>query len=322
MTANGNPKDATHEVVVLTPVFNDGESLCALLNELDQVWLPDYGRLRVVVINDGSSEPVIENSLSARYQQINQIEQVNLVCNVGHQRAIAVGLCHVMTWPSVTEVVVMDADGEDRPGDIGALLRALRAQPAIDVVFAERARRSESLVFRAGYQAYRALHWLATGIAVRFGNFSVLRPAAISALVYQSALWNHYAAAVVRARIPFSRVPLARGSRYAGTSKLNVPQWVAHGFSALSVFYDLVCARVASVVVLLLVGLNAGCALAWASGHLQPVYALTVASISLLLGLGLFLQVIALVALRSSATVVPARDARNWIQTTMTIWSR
>jgi glycosyltransferase involved in cell wall biosynthesis len=322
MTANGNPKDATHEVVVLTPVYNDGESLRALLAELDQVWSSDDGRLCVIVINDGSSEPIMENLQQGTYHQIHQIDQLDLVCNQGHQRAIAVGLCHVMARSSITEVVVMDADGEDRPGDIQALLKALRAQPQVDVVFAERARRSESLVFRMGYHAYRVLHWLTTGMTVRFGNFSVLRPRAITTLGYQSALWNHYAASVVRARIPFTCVPLARGYRYAGTSKLNVPHWVAHGFSALSVFYDVVCARVASAVVLLLLALNLGCALAWLTGRLSLGPLLVVSGFSLLLALGLFLQVIALVALRSSTSVVPARDAGHWIRRATTIWNR
>jgi hypothetical protein len=56
-------------------------------------------------------------------------------------------------------------------------------------------------------------------------------------------LWNHYAAAVYRARLPRRLVPLPRGRRLAGTSKMNFVSLLIHGLTAMSVFSDQVSAR-------------------------------------------------------------------------------
>ena len=97
-------------------------------------------------------------------------------------------------------VVVMDGDGEDQPEDIPGLVQGLlNGSSAVFVMFAARTKRLESLPFRALYRIYRALHWLLTGVSVRVGNFSALRPEVLPRLLMASESWNHYAAAVFRA---------------------------------------------------------------------------------------------------------------------------
>jgi hypothetical protein len=105
------------------------------------------------------------------------------------------------------------------------------------------------------YRLYRSLHWLLTGIKVRVGNFSILPRQYLSTVVVLPELWNHYAAAVFKSRLSFTAVPIARGHRIAGSSKMNFVSLVTHGLSAISVFGDLVGAR-------LLVATLAGGALA------------------------------------------------------------
>jgi hypothetical protein len=56
-------------------------------------------------------------------------------------------------------------------------------------------------------------------------------------------LWNHYAAAVYRARLPRRLLPLPRGRRLAGESKMNFVSLLIHGLTAMSVFSDQVSAR-------------------------------------------------------------------------------
>jgi polyisoprenyl-phosphate glycosyltransferase len=56
--------------------------------------------------------------------------------------------------------------------------------------------------------------------------------------VLVSDLWNHYAAAVVKARLPYSTVPCTRGSRIAGTSQMNLVSLTTHGLRAFSVFSE------------------------------------------------------------------------------------
>ena len=67
--------------------------------------------------------------------------------NLGHQRAIAIGLTYIQAQMTTAyeAVVVMDGDGEDAPEDVPRLLARLEAEGGRSIVFAERTRRSESL---------------------------------------------------------------------------------------------------------------------------------------------------------------------------------
>jgi hypothetical protein len=110
-------------------------------------------------------------------------------------------------------------------------------------VFAERTKRSEHLAFRVFYGLYRLAHRLLTGIPVRVGNFSAIPLSHLDALVVVPELWNHYAAAVFKARLPRHTVPTARATRIAGEPRMNMAALIGHGLSALSVHAELVGVR-------------------------------------------------------------------------------
>ncbi len=151
--------------------------------------------------------------------------------------------------------MVMDADGEDTPEGVSQLVHAYCRQGGATAIFAQRSRRSESLVFRFFYQLYKILHLWLTGIRVQVGNFSILPFEYLNTLVVMSELWNHYAAAVFRSKMPYTMIPIPRGKRIAGTSTMNFVALVSHGLSAISVFGE-------SVGVRLLIGSLAGSLLA------------------------------------------------------------
>jgi polyisoprenyl-phosphate glycosyltransferase len=111
------------------------------------------------------------------------------------------------------------------------------------VIFAERSRRSEGLVFRLAYQFYRAGHWALVGRGIRFGNFSAVPRFALDRLVHVSELWNHYAAAVLKARLPHVMIPTNRATRLDGKSKMRTVALVTHGLSAISVNGEIVGSR-------------------------------------------------------------------------------
>ena len=110
-------------------------------------------------------------------------------------------------------------------------------------VFAERARRTESLSFRLFYRLYKAAHLILTGEPVRVGNFSVLPATLLGRIVCVSDLWNHYAAAAFKARLPITTLPLARGHRLDGKSKMNFVSLAMHGLGAMSVYGDRIGVR-------------------------------------------------------------------------------
>ena len=230
-------------LVILLPVFNDWESVRILLPVLDQHLLASGRKARVLLVDDGSTEEppaaLMQNFLAA----IDPVEILHLRRNLGHQRAIAIGLYHVQEFLSPRAVVIMDADGEDRPADVCALLDEFDNSGGRDVVFAARTKRLESISFRVSYHLYRIVHRVLTGISVRVGNFSVLPASALTRLMVVSELWNHYAAAVFKARLPCRTLPLPRGQRFAGGSQMNFASLLVHGLSAISVFSEIVSAR-------------------------------------------------------------------------------
>ena len=260
------------------------------------------------------------------YQNLRAVELLRLRCNLGHQRAIAVGMSHITrTGVGAHALVVMDGDGEDRPEDIPRLLNALRGSSGdcpSRVVFAGRTRRLESARFRLMYNLYRLVHWLLTGISVRVGNFSVLTPDAMARLVIAPDMWNHYAAAVFRSRVPFSILPLPRGKRYLGQSHMSYSSLVAHGLSAIAVFGELVGARliillsgvvvvaVSLLIVAVLLRLFSNQAISgWATNAVGLLIVFTMQAL-------LALTILALIVLgdRSHAKIIPLRDAELFIE--------
>ena len=310
--------------VIVVPVFNDWGALAHLLPDIDAALGAAGLTGRVEIVDDGSTiEPPAELR-GRRYAHLRQIDLVKLRRNLGHQRAIAVGLTHLATaGVDADAVVVMDGDGEDRPADIPRLLAQL-AQTAgqQNVVFAARAKRFEGPLFRAMYQIYRLIHWLLTGVGVRVGNFSALTPAAAQALCLHPDTWNHFAASVFRSRIPFSTLPIARGERYAGASHMRYSGLVAHGLSAIAVFSEIVGARlivVFSAAVALAIFLLAsvvGVRLFTPLGI--PGWATTAAGLLILFAMQAVLSLLILVLVvlgdRSQAKVIPLRDAELFIE--------
>src|SRR5579872_1909705 len=255
-------------LVILIPIFNDWESAQLLLNDLDQALashqaaqlllndldqaLASHQAAQLLLIDDGSSTPIPEG-FARNFQNISDVKILALRRNLGHQRAIAVGLVFVYENMPCRAVVVMDGDGEDRPSDIAALLREFDANSGASIIFAARAKRLERPLFRFLYHVYRGIHWLLTGDSVRVGNFSIVPFETLSKLVVTSEIWYHYAAAVIRSRLQFRTIPLARGKRLRGRSKMNFIGLLLHGLSAFFVYGDIVGARLLVAIALLFV---------------------------------------------------------------------
>ncbi len=236
--------------LVLIPVLDDWESARGLAQWLGRVARTSGESLDVVFIDDGGQSEVPGDLGTGDAVALGGVRVLRLLRNLGHQRAIAIGLAWASEHARHQAVVVMDGDGEDKPDDVPAMLHEARRQNWGKIVFAARMRRSEGLAFRAGYLTFRVLHWLLTSKGVRQGNFSVIPMPMVDRLAVTSEVWNHYAASVTKSRLPFVYVPTVRGKRLAGESKMNLPALVTHGLSALSVHGELVATRLLIVTML------------------------------------------------------------------------
>jgi hypothetical protein len=209
-----------------------------------------------VLVDDASDEGPPTALCELVLPHVERVLVLPLRRNLGHQRAIALGLAYVEAELRCDAVAVMDGDGEDTPEDLLRLVQHCQQIEGRAVVFAERRQRSEGLAFRAFYRAYRAAHRVLTGKSVYFGNFSVVPAALLRRAVVVSELWNHYAAAIMRSRIPYTALHTSRGQRLAGRSRMGLVTLIAHGLSAMSVHADLAGVRllIATAVMLLVMG--------------------------------------------------------------------
>jgi polyisoprenyl-phosphate glycosyltransferase len=237
---------------LIVPVYNDWSSFRILLRELDQVAANLPFRIFVTAVDDGSTEepPASFNSFSD-LQHLAGAEILHLAGNMGHQRAIAIGLCQTVTDDDFDAVLIMDADGEDSPQSIEKFIASIGQRTDFCIV-AQRKKRTEKALFKASYLLYKTIFKLVTGKTINFGNFSLLSRSYARRLVMVPDLWNNLPAAILRSRLPIISVPLDRGRRYTDASKMNFTSLIVHGLSGISVYADTIFVRLLLLTIFLL----------------------------------------------------------------------
>jgi polyisoprenyl-phosphate glycosyltransferase len=238
---------------LIVPVYNDWPSFRILLREVDQVAAGLPYRTFVTAVDDGSTEPPPPdfNSFS-EIRHLEGVEILHLAGNMGHQRAIAIGLCQAVTDDDFDAVLIMDADGEDPPQSLEKLIASIGGRTDFCAV-AQRHKRTETALFKISYLLYKAIFKLVTGKTINFGNFSVLSRSYARRLVMISDLWNNLPAAILRSRLPITSVPIDRGRRYSDTSKMNFTSLMVHGLSGISVYADTIFVRLLLLTIFLFI---------------------------------------------------------------------
>jgi len=307
---------------IVTPVLDDWDSLRILVAAIANALAEARVQVDVLAVDDGSLHGFEPGELALPPGgAVRSVQVLRLAANLGHQRAIAVGLTEMAKRADLDAVVVMDSDGEDRPEDISRLLDVARSEPGL-IVMAQRAKRSESLTFRVAYRLYKLMFRSLTGRVIDFGNFSLLPMRAVRRLVHMPELWNNLAAAILRCRLPYRAVPTERGHRYAGISRMNLPALVIHGLSAMSVYTDVIFVRILAGAVafafLSLLGMAAVVLLRLFTDMWTPGWATTVvANLAVMMMLTVIMVVAgALMQLagRSTRQVIPVVDAEAFIE--------
>ena len=241
------------EIVIVTPVFNDWESFNILIKDLGIVSSKYNLHLNVIAVDDFST--IREYPLNVPLG-IN-LQVLRLSSNIGHQRAISIGLCEAFFKYKLDGVVVMDSDGEDKVEDIISLINNTDRS---SIVVAQRSNRTEGIRFSFFYKIYKLVFKLLSGQTMNFGNFCYIPWERLESLVYAPNIWNHLAASILKSKIPLRKVAIPRGKRYFGKSKMNFSGLILHGLGAMSVFIELIFTRIlffliVFISVLLLIGL-------------------------------------------------------------------
>ena len=226
--------------IILMPLYNDWNSLSKLLNEID-IQTTNWGaEISVIIINDASTEK--KSGLDSNYKKIKTIKILNMKTNMVHQRCIATGLKYIYKNEDFDRVIVMDADGEDRPEELNDFYKKAQENPE-KTITGNRFKRSEGLVFKILYEMHKLLTFVFTGKLIKFGNFTCLPKNHVKQLIHKPYLWNSYSSSIVRTISNRIFIPSLRGTRYVLPSKMNFTGLVFHSFAIISVFRKLVIIR-------------------------------------------------------------------------------
>jgi glycosyltransferase involved in cell wall biosynthesis len=238
------------QIIILIPVYNDGESLNILLKEL-AICFQESGtsKFTVLIADDGSAEKLEINAPS-----LFPVRILHLQRNIGHQKAIAVGLAYIKENIACDKVLVMDADGEDKPEDAVSLVKSSITNPG-KIIFAGRKSRQEGSGFRFFYKIYKLAFRLLTGKRIAFGNFLIIPKSLLDKVVYYSEIWNHIAGGIIKTGLPYTSVLTNRGKRYAGHSKMKFNSLLMHGLGAIAVFIEVIASRLL-IFSLILIGIS------------------------------------------------------------------
>ena len=226
--------------IVLIPLYNDWKSVSKLLKEIDQETNRWEAEVSVILVNDSSTEE--RSGLESTYQKIKSVKILNMKKNQVHQRCIAAGLKYICKNEDFDRVIVMDADGEDRPEELSNFFKKAQENPSMTVT-GNRFKRSEGFIFRILYEVHKLLTLIFTGNLIKFGNFTCLPKEHVEELIKKPYLWNSYSSSVIRTIDDRTFIPSVRGVRYILPSKMNFAGLVFHSLAIISVFKNIVIAR-------------------------------------------------------------------------------
>lgn len=308
-------------LIIVIPSFNDWAALEKLLLLIDETSLTIEVTLEVLVVDDFSTDLIPDSLVFQEHRQIKTVNILRLRRNLGHQRAIAVGLCYVYQNLCCDLVVVMDGDGEDNPFEIKRLLNLSDQTGNNKIIFAKRNKRSESQIFKSCYFIYKKLYRLLTGKEISVGNFSLIPASLLKNVVVVSEIWNHYSSGLHRSRLPYLEIDVPRTRRLDGQPKMNLVSLVTHGLSSIAVYGDLVGTRILLGIVFLLgllllilclvvlIRLFTNLAV---PGWATYVVGLLILSALQLILIGTIFSMIVL-ATRNSIDIIPVRDYKYYV---------
>jgi len=316
------------KITILTPVYDDWDSVLVLLDQLEGALAEDKLKASVVVIDDGS--PVFSDSLDfsgLNLSAIEEIEVVTLTRNLGNQRALAVGIGHIAATRNCDILVIMDSDLEDSPKYVPQLV-AEAQKTGNEIVFAERTRRSEGMTFKAFYQIYKYLYKMLTGMPISIGNFSATPGRLIKRIAGISEIWSHLPAGIMRAQVPFRTIPATRGQRLKGQSKMNLVSLMVHGLSGFAVHADVVGVRIVIAVFSLGIAITTALFLVIAKRLLFDFYVLGWTSlVTIILGVAVIQTFMAAIFMafmilsgKNNRLIIPAIDCAKYILETRRVY--
>ena len=259
------------ELSIVVPCYNEEGCLGALYDRLTAAARVAVGKdYEIVLVNDGSRDRSWD-MMRQLASDDPHLAAINLSRNHGHQLALTAGLdlCRG------ERILIIDADLQDPPELLPAMLEAMKESGA-DVVYGVRKSRRGDTAFKktTAHGFYRILSRATdVDIPVDTGDFRLMSRRALDAFLAMPEQARFIRGMV--AWIGFKQVPFTydREERFAGETKYPLKKMVRFALDALTGFSSAPL-KVASYAGLALSGgsvlLILYIALAWLAGHNIP----------------------------------------------------
>lgn len=225
------PRLSQIDLSVVIPVYNEEALLHELHRRLKGALEPLGLRYEVILVNDGSHDatPAMLAELTATEPAFRAI---HFSRNFGHQAAVTAGLDHA----SGQAVLVMDADLQDPPELVGAMLAKWRE--GWQVVYGVRRKRKESAFKRLAYWGFYRLLRTVTNVEIPLdaGDFALLDQRVVAAL--RALPERNRFVRGIRSWVGFRQTGLEyeRDARYAGEVKYTFTKLVRLALDGLISF--------------------------------------------------------------------------------------
>ena len=151
------PTSRAESICAVLPAYNEADNLPEVIAELSAELGHHFDEWRILVVDDGSTDGTETVLETLRADQPN-LDSIHVKVNRGKSNALR------LAFENTTEdlVVLLDADGQDDPGELTALLAALDA--GHDLITGRRALRQDRFIKRTTSKLYNRTTALFTGV--------------------------------------------------------------------------------------------------------------------------------------------------------------
>lgn len=213
---------------IVVPAYNEQEVLGQLRRRLVDVMAALPCPTEILLVNDGSSDCTLEGLLEWAGAD-DRVTVIELARNFGHQAAVTAGL----DLARGEAVVVMDADLQDPPEVIGAMLAEYGR--GYDVVYARRRSRAGESAFKrfSAWAFYRFMRaFVHRDLPADTGDFRLISRACLDALKTMRETHRFLRGMVAWVGFPQIAVFFDRPARAAGRTKYSLGRmfrlaWIA-----------------------------------------------------------------------------------------------
>ncbi|HWJ75984.1 MAG TPA: glycosyltransferase family 2 protein [Kaistia sp.] len=274
---------------VVAPAYNEEACLEAFHRRASDAARTVAGEnYEIIIVDDGSRDRTYEIARRIAAEDPHVVA-VRLSRNFGHQLALCAGLklCRG------THILIIDADLQDPPELLAAMVQVMEAEKA-DVVFGQRRSRAGETAFKRGTAKafYRGLRRLAdVDIPADTGDFRLITRRVCDILNAMPERYRFTRGLVSWVGFRQIAIPYDREARFAGTSGYPVRKMIRFAVDAITSF-SILPLRIASFTGLI-ASIVSGFAIlytliSWLTGHTVAGWTSLLSAIFLIGGIQLF----------------------------------